>query len=455
MNNILDNVLYYIKINNETISFNKINDVLYSYGCHLYFNINYLNNNSNSNKTNKLIDYERLIYNSNNNLTNPKYLFVSLYCNSKHKITFGIFNNTNKTNNNYSNFNWTFINNYIYNQKHKLYLNIYKNKLIVSKYKYKWDIENNIIKHRKSNLYISCNFEYKIFLTLDKTKAISFYIDNNSLHFFKSNTRVQFELNNIKNDVKINKFMNNIYNINNINTISNKHNNNICILLSAGISSRFNASYNINSSIKYKQLHIIDNKPIILYSIEHIIDNVDNLIIITNSKCYNDINNIININYNNEKICKIIILINDINCRLESINTGLNYINNKYNNNDINNIIIHDVARPFIKQEYIQTLLNNDNNDNLYSQYYLRLTNGLMYLDSNINEIVDRDKYIELCTPLCINYKLFNFIFTNYIQKENMITYEFIPILKILNIQCNFIEGHYKYLRKITTFEDI
>ena len=75
-----------------------------------------------------------------------------------------------------------------------------------------------------------------------------------------------------------------------------------------------------------------------------------------------------------------------------------------------------------------------------------------MHID---NEVVDRDKYIELCTPLCINYKLFNFIFKNYIQKENMITYEFIPILKILNINYNFIEGHYKYLKKITTFEDI
>jgi 2-C-methyl-D-erythritol 4-phosphate cytidylyltransferase len=419
------------------------------------------------------IDDERLQF-TKKSLTNPNYLFVSLYFNSKYKVKFGILNNdinnTNNTNN-HNKFKWTFLNNYIFNLEHKLYLTIYKYKLIVSRYKSKsqWDIETNFMKHKKTGLYISCDFEYNIVLSLDKSKAIHFNIENKynyiNLNFFKSDIRLKFEINNLKYNIKIHKFMltidhkipNKLYNLN-INTI--------CILLSAGTSSRFQDTniHNITSQYQYKQIHLIENKPLILYSIETIIDIVDKLIIITNIECYDKIKNIINENYNyqKDKKKKIILLINNINCRLESINTGLHYINKYYsknnkNLNNIDNIIIHDVARPYITQDYIQKLISsendNDNTTHLYSQYYLKLTNGLMNLDNNT--IVDRNKYIELCTPLCINYNLFNFIFTNYIQKDNSITCEFIPILQLLNININLIEGHYKYLRKITTRDDI
>ena len=432
---------YNIKINNEIITFKKLNNILYSSIYHLYYN-----------EINRLIDYERLLF-TKKSLTNPKYLFVSLYSNSKYKVNFGIFTNNN------TKFQWSIINNYIYNLEYKLYLTIYKNKLILSKYKYKWCLENNIIKHNKTGLYISCNFEYKIIVTLDKSKAIQIYIEDGTIHFFKSNIIVQFEINNIKNNVKINKFMLNIDNKipNKIpNKLYNCKLNTICILLSAGTSSRFNnIKSDTQSNNKYsKQLYPIDNKPLILYSIENIIYVVYKLIIITNIECYDKIKNIINkkYNYQNDKKKKIILLINNINCRLESINTGLQYINKNYKNNNLNNIIIHDVARPYITIDYIKTLTSSNNTTHFYSQYYLKLTNGLMHID---NEVVDRDKYIELCAPLCINYKLFNFIFTNYIEKNKSITSEFIPILQLLNIKINLIEGHYKYLRKITTRDDI
>ena len=281
----MNNNIYNIKINNEIITFKKINNILYSSICHLYYNeIN--------NEINRLIDYERLLF-TKQSLTNPKYLFVSLYSNSKYKVNFGIFTNNN------TKFQWSILNNYIYNLEYKLYLTIYKKKLILSKYKCKWCLENNIIKHIKSGLYITCDFEYKIELTLDKAKAIQIYIEDGTIHFLKSNIRVKFEINNIKNNVKINKFMLSIDN-KIPNKISNKlynHNiNTICILLSAGTSSRFNnINSNTQSNTHYsKQLYPIDNKPLILYSIETIIDLVDKLIIITNIECYDRIKNIIN-----------------------------------------------------------------------------------------------------------------------------------------------------------------
>jgi 2-C-methyl-D-erythritol 4-phosphate cytidylyltransferase len=214
---------------------------------------------------------------------------------------------------------------------------------------------------------------------------------------------------------------------------------NIGLLLSAGTSSRFNTK-------KPKQLFTIDDKPILLHSIQSFINVVDKLIIVTNTQCYDEIKEMTKNYY------KIFILINDINSRTESIKKGLSYLQLTYNN--INNIIIHDSARPFINETHFKTLLKS-NETFQYSQYYLKLVNGLLKKNNEIYDVKDRDKYIEICTPLCCNYKLYYFIFMNYIGNSNPFTSELIPILNLMNIKCNFIEGYYNSLRKITYIEDI
>jgi len=235
---------------------------------------------------------------------------------------------------------------------------------------------------------------------------------------------------------------------NNIKYIKNTENNkintsiNTCILLAAGTSSRFDA-------YKPKQIYTLKKKTIISYSIDSIINIVDELIIITNTSCYDQIKEVANNN-------KITILINDINSRIESIKTGLLYINNK--NISINKIIIHDSARPFVTEDHFKKILESNFQ---YSQYYLKLVNGLAKKDkTNYNKflkykIFDRNEYIELCTPVCCDYKLYYFIFMNYMGNKNPYTEEPITILNLLNIPYNFIEAHQKYLRKITYLDDI
>lgn len=246
-----------------------------------------------------------------------------------------------------------------------------------------------------------------------------------------------FTLNNIKNNINKND-------IKKLKELSNSKipNNyvNIGIILSAGTSSRFNQMVS-------KQLFQLHDKEIVSYSIDIMIQRLDFVIIVTNSKCHNEMENIIK-KYNNPKIK---IIINDIDHRLESINAALNYMGDISN---IKNVIIHDGARPHITGEYIEKLLHECDDDNVYSQYYLELVNGLIKRD-NHGEQFDRSRFIELCTPVCINYEVLKFIFKNYINKENRITYEFIPILHILGMKYNLIEGHLKYLRKITTIDDI
>ena len=238
---------------------------------------------------------------------------------------------------------------------------------------------------------------------------------------------------------------------------------NIGILLAGGISSRFNL---VSSENKIsKQLYILDDKPLINYSIDAFLEledvniNLNYLLIIVNSEIKEEIEKIIE----KETKIMIIVLINDFNDRLESINTGLQYINDYiYDFNPFKiNIIIHDSARPFITQKHLKTLIDFNqtkiNNKNIvYSQYCMKLTNGLMNLENN--EVLDRNKYLELCSPICIDFKICYDIFENCMKKDENNQrefYEFIPVLNILNLEYKLVEGHLKDLRKITTREDI
>ncbi len=239
-----------------------------------------------------------------------------------------------------------------------------------------------------------------------------------------------------------------IYNlINNSKYINDKNyktNTNIAILLSAGTSSRF-------ESDTPKQLFNYKNKELIMYSIENLVQLVDSIVIVTNSKCIDKISELVE----KAKINKIILstksiylIVSDYNCRLESIGSGINYI--EYNLQlEPTNILIHDSARPFVPLDYYKNMLSNTN---LYSQYGLKLTNGLM--DLNFNTL-NRDFYVELCSPICINWKLAKLIYHNFISRSNRYTHEFIDVIKIYKINIQIFYGKYNSLRKITVIDDV
>ncbi len=216
----------------------------------------------------------------------------------------------------------------------------------------------------------------------------------------------------------------------------------VSIILAGGTSSRFRTD-KINIP---KQLYEINGKPIVCYSLDIMTKLMDKIIVITNSECIETMTNIVN-NYDHKNI---IILINDVNCRLKSIATALMHL--KQNQNIYQKVIIHDAARPFFQEHHIQELMKSDC---AYAQYYFKLVNGLAKKTKNGYEIVDRGQYIELVTPFIIDFNLYDTIFTNYIDIPNRIHCEFIPVLDLLNIGYKMIEGSHKDLRKITTVLDL
>ena len=204
------------------------------------------------------------------------------------------------------------------------------------------------------------------------------------------------------------------------------------IILAAGNSTRFNQA-------TPKQLYKIDNKPMLWYSI-YAMSILDEIIIVTNSKCAKAIKEQV------KQTPTLKLVTNNKDCRLASIKTAV-----IHTNNSSKNIIIHDAARPHINRTHIKTLLKSSKKY-AYSQYCLRLTNGLIKQNETGIECLDRDQYIELCTPIIADYNLFKFIFNTYIGKNH---YEVLSIIDSFKIPYNLIEGSNRHLRKVTTIDDV
>lgn len=346
-----------------------------------------------------------------------------LHANNKNEIIFKLTQkNTNK---------WKFKNNAIKNIKHNLYLAVSNNNLFLSKEKQEWKIDECFLYNTKHNKYITLDYKYDILLTEEKNKALKFKFDNKDIFYSKTQFNIDFESNNNKYKIT------NLEIENLINAEILHSGKNVGIILSAGFSSRFASNVS-------KQLYKIEEKEILLYSIE-VMSSLDLIIIITNTKNYEKTKNLVC------NIKNIIVLCNDINDRLVSLDCCRQYL--EENTSDINNVIIHDSARPFIMKKHIENL-SESQKYNVYSQYGLILTNGLINL-KNLQGPTIREDFFELCTPLSIKYNYFCFIMKNYMQFESRITWEFLPLINLFDKKYNLISGNYKELRKITFVEDL
>jgi 2-C-methyl-D-erythritol 4-phosphate cytidylyltransferase len=200
---------------------------------------------------------------------------------------------------------------------------------------------------------------------------------------------------------------------------------NIGVILAAGKSTRFNSFYP-------KQLFPLKDKPIVQHSIDLLSKHLDKVLIVTNSECKDDIEGNI--------------IVNDNDSRLESIQVALEQIDK------CDNILIQDAARPFVTDVMIENLLSSSVS-NYHSQYYLPLFNGLAKKTNVGYEIPDRNDFIELCSPQITKFEVFKVIFETYIKMGQEC--EILPVVSKFQLPYNLIQGHYKYLRKITTLEDI
>lgn len=417
--------------------FPKISNIVYTNN----FHFNYIKND-------KFTDNSELIKIEVDRINNfkhihspksPKYLFLSLTLLPNDKsinisnvsCAFGIFNDT-------KDFKWFYKNDKIYSiSRQNMVLACVDNNLILvhdstddtnNEKATMWKIINKKIKNIITDNFLCCDINYNICFTKNENLAIEFVFENNGMHFIKPDFRLKFDMHVVKLNLNTNDLL----------TICNKiYDNgiNVCILLAAGKGTRF------GSEIP-KQITVYKNKLLIEYSINAIIKKVDIVIIVTNSTCSEKISKVIN-----KK--KVIIVENNEDCRLKSISVGLEKLKEISHFKKINNVIIHDSARAFITQKCIKTIITQAS-DFHYVQYYLPIVDGLI---DNDNNIYDNKNFSGLCTPICVKYPIFLNIFDNFIKHK--FTYEFIPILNMLNVKYCLIKGDYDLLRKITFHEDL
>jgi 2-C-methyl-D-erythritol 4-phosphate cytidylyltransferase len=316
---------------------------------------------------------------------------------------------------------WFYKKKYIITSNNKYLSNINNQLVLTTHHNTKWNLSEENYIYDDDNNYISSDIYNNLFLS--KKSEIKIYFYKNMLLSKKNKFQIMFEINNC------------IYKVLhiNVNDFESKLNNknNAGILLAGGNSTRFGSS-------TVKQLYILEGMPIILHSLKIMSSLLDIVVIITNSKSFFMIEKLIK-NYTNVKL-----LINDIDCRLESIFTGLKYLSTM----SINKVIIHDSARPYIKDYHIHNLLKSTKK---YTHYCAKITNGLF--NYNIADI-NRDDYVQLCSPLSINYNLAYFIYKYYMNKHR-ITSEFIYIIKLLGVEYEFIFDSETFLKKITYKNDI
>ena len=208
------------------------------------------------------------------------------------------------------------------------------------------------------------------------------------------------------------------------------------IILIAGNSTRFKKNRN-------KNFEILNNNPILFYSLKEFDKNkyIDNIIIAVKENEIDIVNSIIK----KHRFQKKIKLVVGGNTRKESVYNCI-----KQTNSDI--VIIHDGARPAIKQSYINNCIE-------FMDYYKGVTIGVKSKDTikiaDSNNIVInttlRDFTWVIQTPQCFDRKVLLYLHNKYI---NDFLTDDCSLLEKENYKVKIIEGDYTNI-KITTNEDM
>ncbi len=120
------------------------------------------------------------------------------------------------------------------------------------------------------------------------------------------------------------------------------------LILLAGDSTRFHSE-------TPKQFYLVDDKPLIYYTIKSFQDakNIDGILLVSKEEYINKVKDII-VKYNLTKVKGICV---GGNSRQESVYNGLNMLSEVLSANDI--VLIHDGARPLVKEELIDSLIKS------------------------------------------------------------------------------------------------
>lgn len=209
------------------------------------------------------------------------------------------------------------------------------------------------------------------------------------------------------------------------------------IILAAGNSVRYGQNRN-------KNLEVVNNQTILEYSLKEFNKNkkIDNIIIATKKSDLEEINKII---YKNRSAKPIKTVIGG-STRQESVY-------NSINSTDSNIVIIHDAARPMIKQEYIDKCIDEmDNFKGVTIGVKSKDTIKIASNDGIIESTTNRSNTWVIQTPQCFD-RLSLLEAHDKFKNDSDITDDCM-ILERNNEKVKIISGDYSNI-KLTTFDDL
>lgn len=194
------------------------------------------------------------------------------------------------------------------------------------------------------------------------------------------------------------------------------------IILAAGSGKRMKTK-------QKKQFISINGKPILNYSLEKFIKikDIDVLVLVINNNDKNNIiiNNIIK-KYNNYITKNKLYIITGGKERYDSVYNAISFIEQVYGINKLDNILIHDSARPNVGITDIKALLKSLKKYKAVTLGY-KLSDSIKKIKNNSNPIkeviksVNRDEYYLISTPQGFNLKLLYNCYKKYYNDKNNI----------------------------------
>ena len=209
------------------------------------------------------------------------------------------------------------------------------------------------------------------------------------------------------------------------------------IILLAGASTRYNKGIN-------KNLDLLEEKKIISYSIKKFLNNknISELVLAVRPQDIDDL--LLDINLNNENN-KPIKLIPGGETRQQSVYNALSIV-------DSDIVVIHDGARPLIKDSYIEKCI--ESMDEYYASTIAVKAKDTIKIGNENNEVVettDRANTWVIQTPQCFDTELLKFVHDKY--KDEFVTDD-CSLMEKEGLVVKLIEGDYTNI-KITTPDDL
>lgn len=208
------------------------------------------------------------------------------------------------------------------------------------------------------------------------------------------------------------------------------------IILVAGNSTRFGKNTN-------KNLELVKGKSVLSYSLNSFAENkyIDDIIVTIKEQDKNEIKKIIE----DEKICKKVSIVIGGNSRQESVHNSISKMNS-----DI--VIIHDGARPAIKQRYISECIESME-DFKGSTIGVKSKDTIKIADDNnvILSTTKRSNTWIIQTPQCFDRKTLLEMHEKFKNEE---VTDDCMLLEMNNYKVKILEGDYTNI-KVTTAEDI